>query len=118
MDEEVEKIDDTILTKENLKGLPETPVWWEHTSEYEYAHMDMRIFYQVVLPILDAGSSFIGITTLGEDEDDSDFVTKLIEITDKEGKKYIGEKIDELNLKDEDILRISVSSNDKKIKKK
>ncbi len=46
--------------------------------------MDNRVFYQVVAPTLATGSAFIGITTLGDDEN-SNFVSKLIEIKDKEG---------------------------------
>ncbi len=48
--------------------------------------MDNRVFYQVVAPTLATGSAFIGITTLGEDEN-SNFVSKLIEVRDKEGNR-------------------------------
>ena len=52
----------------------------------EFAHMDNRVFYHVVSPTLATGSAFIGITTLGEDEN-SNFVSKLIEIRDNNGNR-------------------------------
>ncbi|KKM03572.1 hypothetical protein LCGC14_1773090 [marine sediment metagenome] len=48
--------------------------------------MDNRVFYHVVSPTLATGSAFIGITTLGEDEN-SNFVSKLIEIRDNNGNR-------------------------------
>ena len=46
--------------------------------------MDNRVFYQVVAPTLSTGSAFIGITSLG-DEEQSNFVSRLIQRRDKEG---------------------------------
>ncbi len=48
--------------------------------------MDNQVFYRVVAPTLATGSAFIGITTLGEDEN-SNFVGKLIETRNKEGNR-------------------------------
>jgi hypothetical protein len=49
----------------------------------EFAHMDNKIFSNVVVPTLVTGAAFIGITTLGED---SNFVDNLISIKGKDGK--------------------------------
>jgi hypothetical protein len=51
----------------------------------EFAHMDNRVFYNVVAPTLATGSAFIGITTMGEDAD-TNFVSKLLETRNDDGQ--------------------------------
>lgn len=47
--------------------------------------MDNEVYYKVIAPTLSTGAAFIGITTKGEE--DSNFVSQLIETKDKNGDK-------------------------------
>ncbi len=53
--------------------------------------MDNRVYDVVVVPTLLLGSSFIGITTLGEEDNAgvTNFVSELIELKNKEGEKIM-----------------------------
>ena len=53
--------------------------------------MDNRVYDVVVVPTLLLGSAFIGITTLGEEDNSgvTNFVSELIELKNKEGQKLM-----------------------------
>ncbi len=54
----------------------------------ELAHTDNRIYTNVIVPTLATGSSFIGITTLGE-ESELNFVSELINLKNEQGENVM-----------------------------